>query len=120
MLAEVTRQCVALVEDAGLSAAQARHALVSATASSEDSARAAEENGPSSSVWERIEQFAAPVGETGTADEDDQDSPLDRPLPVSEDSGAEAPADLTKDIVREAEKTPDPEPPTQKPRRGRK
>ncbi|MES9504082.1 serine/threonine-protein kinase [Streptomyces albidoflavus] len=120
MLAEVTRQCVALVEDAGLSAAQARHALVNATASSEDSARAAQNKGPSSSVWERIEQFAAPVGETSTADEDDHDSPLDRPLPASEDSGAEAPADLTKDIVQEAEKPTDPGLPAQKSRRGRK
>ncbi|MFF2537929.1 serine/threonine-protein kinase [Streptomyces cyaneofuscatus] len=120
VLTEVTRQCVALVEDAGLSAAQARHALVSATTSSEDSARATQDNGPSSSAWERIEQFTAPVGETGTADEDDQDSPLDRPRPVSEDAGSEAPTDPTEDTVREAGKTPDPEPSAHKPRRGRK
>ncbi|MGW1465158.1 serine/threonine-protein kinase [Streptomyces sp. NPDC002308] len=119
-LAEVTRQCVALMEDAGLSAAQARHALVSATTSSKDSARAARGHGPSSSVWERIEQFTTPVGETGPADEDDQDSPLDRPLPPSEGSDAEALADGTEDTVREAGRTSDPEPPTQKPRPGRK
>ncbi|MEX0174480.1 serine/threonine-protein kinase [Streptomyces sp. LMG1-1-1.1] len=119
-LAEVTRQCVALVREAKLSAAQARHALITATVSSGGGARGAGHDGPSSSVWERIEQFASPIGEASDADEDGQDSPLDRILPILDDSSDETPTEPPADVVREAADRPGTEPPAEKPKRGRK
>ncbi|MDT0378314.1 serine/threonine-protein kinase [Streptomyces sp. DSM 42041] len=80
-LAEVTTQCVALMEDAGLTPAKARHALVDVCTRPEGKAGAHHRPGPSPVVWERIiaEYGDALDVHTLVVDEEGQDSPLDRP-----------------------------------------
>ncbi|WP_051821213.1 serine/threonine-protein kinase [Streptomyces sp. SCSIO 75703] len=79
-LTEVTSQCVALMRAAGLTPAEARHALIDASAL--PGGMAGERRpGPSPAVWERITaQYADALNvHTSVVDEEGLDSPLDRP-----------------------------------------
>ncbi|MEU9126119.1 serine/threonine-protein kinase [Streptomyces sp. NPDC048506] len=85
-LSEVTRQCVAILGEVGLSPANARHALIDVTTASDGGTdtRPVPDGAPSSSLWERIARLAEPLD----SDEDEQASPLDRTPETDETTGA--------------------------------
>ncbi|WP_030542887.1 serine/threonine-protein kinase [Streptomyces albus] len=82
-LPEVTGQCVALMRAAGLTPAEARHALIDATALPGGKTGAHGRAAPSPGVWERLTtRYAEALAmHTVAVDEEGQDSPLDSPAP---------------------------------------
>jgi serine/threonine protein kinase len=120
-LTEVTTQCVALMKAAGLTPAEARHALVDlSTQHRRGQSPAQVQAGPSRAVWDRIiAQYGdAPEIYTEFVDEEGLDSPLDQPAHT--DQAGDGPHEGSEPAEPRAPARPaDPAPPRGPGRRSR-